>query len=122
QTGPHSQLMENQSTDTVLRKETVQLRLAAVQHRTTTGELRTSRRKQIVLNFHVNDLERRNTELEDRVQSAERTLASSREEREQAEVEVRRVIEVLDPQQQLGCISTARAGFLHVALICVPLI
>uniref|UniRef100_A0A3B4WY31 Homer scaffold protein 3b n=1 Tax=Seriola lalandi dorsalis TaxID=1841481 RepID=A0A3B4WY31_SERLL len=44
----------------------------------------------------LQDLERRNTELEDRVQSAEKTMASSRDEREQAEVEVRRVIEVLD--------------------------
>ena len=44
----------------------------------------------------VQDLERRNTELEDRVQSAENTLASSQEEREQAEVEVLRIIEALD--------------------------
>ncbi|KAG7230626.1 hypothetical protein INR49_025343, partial [Caranx melampygus] len=44
----------------------------------------------------LQDLERQNTELEDRVQSAEKTLASSRDEREQADVEVRRVIEVLD--------------------------
>ncbi|XP_069378842.1 homer protein homolog 3 isoform X2 [Paralichthys olivaceus] len=44
----------------------------------------------------LQDLERRNTELEDRVQSAENTLASSQEEREQAEVEVRRIIEALD--------------------------
>ncbi|KAG7514515.1 hypothetical protein JOB18_036097 [Solea senegalensis] len=44
----------------------------------------------------LQDMERRNTELEDRVQSAENTLASSREEREQAEVEVQRIIEVLD--------------------------
>lgn len=44
----------------------------------------------------LQDLERRNVELENRVQSAEKTLASSREEQEQAEVEVRRVIEVLD--------------------------
>ncbi|XP_053285719.1 homer protein homolog 3 [Pleuronectes platessa] len=44
----------------------------------------------------LQDLERRNTELEDRVQSAETTLASSREEREQAEVEVLRIIEALD--------------------------
>lgn len=44
----------------------------------------------------LQDLERRNTELEDRVQSAENTLASSQEEREQAEVEVQRIIEVLD--------------------------
>lgn len=44
----------------------------------------------------LQDVERRNTELEDRVQSAEKTLASSREEQEQAEVEVRRIINVLD--------------------------
>ncbi|XP_062251175.1 homer protein homolog 3-like [Platichthys flesus] len=44
----------------------------------------------------LQDLERRNMELEDRVQSAETTLASSREEREQAEVEVLRIIEALD--------------------------
>ncbi|XP_060934234.1 homer protein homolog 3-like [Limanda limanda] len=44
----------------------------------------------------LQDLERRNTELEDRVQSAETTLASRREEREQAEVEVLRIIEALD--------------------------
>lgn len=42
------------------------------------------------------DVERRNTELEGQIQSAEKTLASSQEEQEQAEVEVRRVIEVLD--------------------------
>lgn len=44
----------------------------------------------------LQDLERQNAELEDRVQGAEKTLASSREEQEQAEVEVRRIIEVLD--------------------------
>ncbi|XP_051232208.1 homer protein homolog 3b isoform X2 [Dicentrarchus labrax] len=44
----------------------------------------------------LQDVERRNTELENQVQSAEKTLASSREEQEQAEVEVRRIIEVLD--------------------------
>lgn len=42
------------------------------------------------------DVERRNTELEGQIQSAEKTLASSQEEQAQAEVEVRRVIEVLD--------------------------
>uniref|UniRef100_A0A671V6V7 Homer scaffold protein 3b n=1 Tax=Sparus aurata TaxID=8175 RepID=A0A671V6V7_SPAAU len=42
------------------------------------------------------DVERRNTELEDQVQSAEKTLASSREDQKEAEVEVRRIIEVLD--------------------------
>uniref|UniRef100_A0A3Q0S1B7 Homer scaffold protein 3b n=1 Tax=Amphilophus citrinellus TaxID=61819 RepID=A0A3Q0S1B7_AMPCI len=42
------------------------------------------------------DLERRNTELEDRVQSTEKTLASNREDQVHAEVEVRRIIDVLD--------------------------
>lgn len=42
------------------------------------------------------DVERRNTELEGQIQSAEKTLASSQEEQAQAGVEVRRVIEVLD--------------------------
>lgn len=42
------------------------------------------------------DVERRNTELEGQIQSAEKTLASSQEEQAQAEVEVRRVVEVLD--------------------------
>lgn len=46
--------------------------------------------------LRLQDVERRNTELEDKVQSAEKTLASSREEQVQAEVEVRRIIEVLD--------------------------
>lgn len=41
-------------------------------------------------------MERRNAELEERVQSTETTLASNREEREQAEVEVQRIIKVLD--------------------------
>uniref|UniRef100_A0A3Q3WLJ1 WH1 domain-containing protein n=1 Tax=Mola mola TaxID=94237 RepID=A0A3Q3WLJ1_MOLML len=44
----------------------------------------------------LQDIERRNTELEDQVQSAEKTLASSQEEQAQAEVEVQRIIEVLD--------------------------
>lgn len=44
----------------------------------------------------LQELETRNSELEDRVQNAEKTLASSQEEREQAEVEVRHIIEVLD--------------------------
>uniref|UniRef100_A0A8D3D7A2 WH1 domain-containing protein n=1 Tax=Scophthalmus maximus TaxID=52904 RepID=A0A8D3D7A2_SCOMX len=54
------------------------------------------------LNYLKGQLKRRNTELEDRVQSAENTLASSQEEREQAEVEVQRIIEVLDPQTAVG--------------------
>lgn len=41
-------------------------------------------------------MERRNAELEDQIQSAEKTLASGREEQVQAEVEVRRVIDVLE--------------------------
>lgn len=44
----------------------------------------------------MQDVERRNAELEERVQSTETTLASNREEREQAEVEVQRIIKVLD--------------------------
>lgn len=44
----------------------------------------------------LQDLEKRNSELEDRVQNAEKTLASSREERNQAEGEVKQIIEVLD--------------------------
>lgn len=38
---------KNQSANTALREETVQQRVSA-------GELRISRRKQIVLNFHIN--------------------------------------------------------------------
>ncbi|CAG5863877.1 unnamed protein product [Menidia menidia] len=44
----------------------------------------------------LQDLERRNTDLETRVQSAENTLASKRQEQEQTEGEVRRIIEDLD--------------------------
>lgn len=44
----------------------------------------------------LQDMERRNTELEDRVQSTEKTLASNREDQVHAEVEVRRIIDVLD--------------------------
>nr|XP_020467732.1 homer protein homolog 3 isoform X2 [Monopterus albus] len=57
------------------------------------GELEKEREDAIQ---RLQDLERRNAELEDRVQSAEKTLASSQEDQEQAEVEVRRIIEVLD--------------------------
>lgn len=46
--------------------------------------------------FFLQDVEQRNTELEGQIQNAEKTLASSQEEQAQAEVEVRRVIEVLD--------------------------
>ncbi|KAM9848404.1 homer protein homolog 3-like [Aulostomus maculatus] len=61
--------------------------------KTDVGELEKEREEAMQ---RLQDLERRNTELEDRVQSAEQTLASSREEREKAEVEVRHIIEVLD--------------------------
>ncbi|XP_015235801.1 PREDICTED: homer protein homolog 3 isoform X1 [Cyprinodon variegatus] len=44
----------------------------------------------------LKDLERRNTELEGRVQSAEKTLATNREEQEQSGVEIHRIIGVLD--------------------------
>ncbi|XP_061594579.1 homer protein homolog 3-like isoform X2 [Cololabis saira] len=44
----------------------------------------------------LQDVERQNAELENRVTSAEKTLATSREEQEQAEVDVRHIIEVLD--------------------------
>ncbi|XP_056131639.1 homer protein homolog 3-like [Lampris incognitus] len=44
----------------------------------------------------LRELERRNAELEESVHDTEKTLASSQEQREQAESEVRRVIEVLD--------------------------
>uniref|UniRef100_A0A3B5A3E6 Homer scaffold protein 3 n=1 Tax=Stegastes partitus TaxID=144197 RepID=A0A3B5A3E6_9TELE len=61
--------------------------------KTDVGELEKEREEAMQ---RLQDVERRNTELEDRVQSAEKTLASNREEQEQAEVEVRRIIEVLD--------------------------
>ncbi|XP_054874686.1 homer protein homolog 3b isoform X2 [Amphiprion ocellaris] len=61
--------------------------------KTDVGELEKERAEAMQ---RLQDLERRNTELEDRVQSAEKTLASNQEEQEQAEVEVRRIIEVLD--------------------------
>ncbi|XP_021459171.2 homer protein homolog 3b isoform X3 [Oncorhynchus mykiss] len=44
----------------------------------------------------LQDLETRNAELEQRVEKAEQTLASSLEERDRAESEVQRVIDVLD--------------------------
>uniref|UniRef100_A0A8C7ZGP4 Homer scaffold protein 3b n=1 Tax=Oryzias sinensis TaxID=183150 RepID=A0A8C7ZGP4_9TELE len=61
--------------------------------KTDVGELEKEKEEAIQ---RLQDLERRNVELENRVQSAEKTLASNREEQEQAEVEVRRVVEVLD--------------------------
>ncbi|KAM8875326.1 homer protein homolog 3-like isoform 1-T1 [Spinachia spinachia] len=44
----------------------------------------------------LQDLEKQNADLEERVQSAEKTLESRREEQSHSEVEVRRVIDVLD--------------------------
>uniref|UniRef100_A0A4W5NCW2 Homer scaffold protein 3b n=1 Tax=Hucho hucho TaxID=62062 RepID=A0A4W5NCW2_9TELE len=44
----------------------------------------------------LQDLETRNAELEQRVESAKQTLASSLEERERAESEVQRVVDILD--------------------------
>ncbi|KAG5850875.1 hypothetical protein ANANG_G00087030 [Anguilla anguilla] len=44
----------------------------------------------------LQELERRNGELEQRVQNAEQTLASSREERDLAKREVHRVVDILD--------------------------
>lgn len=44
----------------------------------------------------LQDVEKRNAELENRVQSAENTLAANQEQQEQAAVEVRQIIEVLD--------------------------
>ncbi|XP_041647026.1 homer protein homolog 3-like isoform X2 [Cheilinus undulatus] len=61
--------------------------------KTDVGELEKEREEAMQ---RLQELERRNSELEDRVQSAEKTLSSSREEREHAEGEVKRVIEVLD--------------------------
>eukprot|EP00064_Thunnus_orientalis_P007833 superscaffoldBa00000892_g7855 len=61
--------------------------------KTDVGELEKEREEAMQ---RLQDLERRNTELEDQVQSAEKTLASNQEEREQVEVEVRHIIEVLD--------------------------
>uniref|UniRef100_I3K4I5 Homer scaffold protein 3b n=1 Tax=Oreochromis niloticus TaxID=8128 RepID=I3K4I5_ORENI len=61
--------------------------------KTDVGELEREREEAMQ---RLKDLERRNVELEDRVQSAEKTLASNREEQAHAEVEVRRIIDVLD--------------------------
>ncbi|XP_047443483.1 homer protein homolog 3b isoform X2 [Mugil cephalus] len=61
--------------------------------KTDVGELEKEREEAVQ---RLQDLDRRNTELEDQVQSAEKTLASNREEQEQTQVEVRRIIEVLD--------------------------
>lgn len=61
--------------------------------RTDVGELEREREEAMQ---RLKDLERRNTELEDRVQSTEETLASNQEDQVHAEVEVRRIIDVLD--------------------------
>uniref|UniRef100_A0A3Q4HXW7 Homer scaffold protein 3b n=1 Tax=Neolamprologus brichardi TaxID=32507 RepID=A0A3Q4HXW7_NEOBR len=61
--------------------------------KTDVGELEREREEAMQ---RLKDLERRNVELEDRVQSSEKTLASNREEQAHAEVEVRRIIDVLD--------------------------
>ncbi|XP_028442949.1 homer protein homolog 3 isoform X2 [Perca flavescens] len=61
--------------------------------KTDVGELEKEREEAMQ---RLQDLERRNCDLEDRVQSAEKTLASNREEQDQAEVEVRHIIDVLD--------------------------
>ncbi|XP_037830036.1 homer protein homolog 3 isoform X2 [Kryptolebias marmoratus] len=61
--------------------------------KTDVGEL--EKEKEEVMQ-RLQEVEKRNTELENRVQRAEKTLAANREEQEQAEVEVQRIIEVLD--------------------------
>ncbi|XP_070688503.1 homer protein homolog 3-like [Pempheris klunzingeri] len=61
--------------------------------KTDVGELEKEREEAMQ---RLQDVERRNSELEDQVQTAEKTLASSREEQQEAEGEVRRIIEVLD--------------------------
>uniref|UniRef100_A0A3Q2WKT2 Homer scaffold protein 3b n=1 Tax=Haplochromis burtoni TaxID=8153 RepID=A0A3Q2WKT2_HAPBU len=61
--------------------------------KTDVGELEREREEAMQ---RLKDLERRNVELEDRVQSSEKTLACNREEQAHAEVEVRRIIDVLD--------------------------
>uniref|UniRef100_A0A8C6PKB6 Homer scaffold protein 3b n=1 Tax=Nothobranchius furzeri TaxID=105023 RepID=A0A8C6PKB6_NOTFU len=61
--------------------------------KTDVGELE-KEKEEIIL--RLQDLEKRNLELENRVQSAEKSLATNQEEQEQAEVEVQRIIDVLD--------------------------
>ncbi|XP_061680169.1 homer protein homolog 3b [Syngnathoides biaculeatus] len=61
--------------------------------KTDVGELEREREEAIQ---RLQDLERRNTELECQIDSTEKTLASSREEQEKAEVEVRHFLEALD--------------------------
>uniref|UniRef100_H3CXV1 Homer scaffold protein 3b n=1 Tax=Tetraodon nigroviridis TaxID=99883 RepID=H3CXV1_TETNG len=71
--------------------------------KTDVGELEKEREEAVQ---RLQDVERRNTELEGQIQSAEKTLASSQEEQSQAEVEVRRVIQVLDVK--IGDLSDLR--------------
>ncbi|XP_053712094.1 homer protein homolog 3b isoform X2 [Synchiropus splendidus] len=61
--------------------------------KTNVGELEKEREEAIQ---RLQELESRNTDLETQVQSAEKSLASSREQQEQAEVEVQHIIEALD--------------------------
>nr|XP_057930428.1 homer protein homolog 3-like isoform X2 [Doryrhamphus excisus] len=61
--------------------------------KTDVGQLEREREEAIE---RLQDLERRNTELEGQVHSAEKTLASSKDEREKAEVEVQHILEALD--------------------------
>ncbi|KAM3619732.1 uncharacterized protein V6R79_012784 [Siganus canaliculatus] len=61
--------------------------------KTDVGELEKEREEAMQ---RLQDVERRNNELEDQVQSAEKTLATSRQEQEQAESEVRHILDVLD--------------------------
>lgn len=50
----------------------------------------------LICSVPLQDLEGQNADLEQRVQAAEQTLASSREEHDRAENEVRRIIGILD--------------------------
>ncbi|XP_061634206.1 homer protein homolog 3-like isoform X1 [Phyllopteryx taeniolatus] len=61
--------------------------------KTDVGELEREREEAIQ---RLQDLERRNTELERQIESTEKTLAFSREEQEKAEVEVQHFLEALD--------------------------
>ncbi|XP_051929907.1 homer protein homolog 3b isoform X2 [Hippocampus zosterae] len=61
--------------------------------KTDVGELEREREEAIQ---RLQELERRNTELEGQIKSTEKTLSSSREEQEKAEVEVRHFLEALD--------------------------
>ncbi|XP_077390964.1 homer protein homolog 3b isoform X2 [Festucalex cinctus] len=61
--------------------------------KTDVGELTREREEAIQ---RLQELERRNTELESQIASTEKTLASSREEQKKAEVDVRHFLEALD--------------------------